>query len=240
MLHKSTLAAIFLTCAVGAAHATPPQVVSVEDILLGANDTHIFLLRSLDDNMGGYVQTQTDILLVARNRSTNADDEIWPVARSIANSPFEDASSEGRVQAIALDGAVNPFDVLAERGAELMVGRSQDARSFADIAITADGDRLVVVDTRAEQQYQIGYGEVGQLIVDNLNRSRATLPAYFAEMGYDVLEDTRFDVQADCVFSASFGLIDTEQQVARMVAVTCQNDQTMAPVSTYFMVPPAG
>jgi hypothetical protein len=240
MHHTSTLAAIFLTCAASAAHATPPQVVRVTDISYGATETHIFLLRSLDDNMGLHTQTQTDILLVARNRSTNVDDEIWPVARSIATITFDDTLPEDPVQTIPLDGAVNPFDVLAERGAKLIVGQSQDARSFSSITITAEGDRLVVADARAAQQYQIGYAEVGKLIMDNLNRSRATLPAYFAEMGFDVLEDTRFDVQADCVFSASFGLIDTEQRMARMVAVTCQNDQTMAPVSTYFMVPPAG
>jgi hypothetical protein len=240
MLSQSTLAAIFLTCAVGTAHASPPQIVRVTDIPYGANDTHIFLLRSLDDNMGSHGRTQTDILLVARNRSTNVDDEIWPVARSLENGAFEDAPPEGRVQAIALDGAVNPFDVLAERGAELMVGRSQDARFFSNISITAEGDQLVVVDARTEERYQMGYAEVGQLLTDNLNRSRAALPAYFAEMNIDVLQDAPFTPQVDCAFSASFGLVDKQKQTARLVAVTCKGEEVYSPITTYLVMPPAG
>jgi hypothetical protein len=230
MLNKSTLAAILSIFAVGAAHATPPQIVRVTDIPYGANDTHVFLLRSLDDNMGVYSRTQTDILLVARNRSTNVDDEIWPVARSIANSPFEDTPAEGRVQAIALDGAVNPFDIMTERGAEANV---------SGVTLATEGDQLVVTDARDALRYQIGYAEVGQILTDNLNRSRTALPAYFAEGGFDVLQGVTFDPQTDCIFKASANIVGADERRTQLVIVTCANDETIVPIATYFSLPPA-
>jgi hypothetical protein len=224
----------------GAAQATPPQVVSVDDILLGANDTHIFLLRRLDDNSGGYTRTQTDILLVARNRGTNLDDGIWPVARSITDNPVDDPTPDDRVEIIAMGGAVNPFDILAERDAVPMLGWSQSGADVSDVTQAADGGQLVVEDTREKLRYQIDYADVGALLTDNLNRSRAAVPAYFTETDIDMLLDLPFDAAADCAFAPSFRFTDGQGQIARLVAVTCENEATMVPISTYLVMPPAG
>ncbi len=243
MQAKSVLAAIVALSAtgltVGAAHATPPQDVIVTDALYGVNDTHIFLLRSLDDNMGNYVQTQTDVLLVARNRITNVDDDIWPVARSLAISALENGSLEGRVQFMALDGAINPFDILQEQGAEPLMGKPQPAAVSSDTALAAEGDLLVLTDTNGGLRHQIGYAAIGALLADNLDRSRAALPAYFAEADIDVLQGVTFDVQKDCVFAPSLRISDSAGQIARLVAVTCKNDESLATVSTYLVMPPA-
>jgi hypothetical protein len=239
-MRTTPTAAIFTAWMAVAAQATPPQVVSVDDILLGANDTHIFLLRRLDDNMGGYTRTQTDILLVARNRSTNLDDEIWPVARSITDGPVDDPTPDDRVEVIATPGAVNPFDILAERDAVPMLGWSQAGTDVSDVTLAADGAQLVVEDTREKLRYLIDYADVGALLTDNLNRSRAAVPAYFTETDIDMLQDVPFDAAVDCAFAPSFRVTDGQGQIARLVAVTCENAATMVPISTYLVMPPAG
>jgi hypothetical protein len=219
----------------GMAQATPPQVVSVRDILLGANETHIFLLRSLDDNMGGYTQTQTDLLLVARNRGTNRDDDIWPVARGIEFSPFEDAPPEGRAQSITLDGAVNPFDILSTKGAWLLTGVTYPAR--ATRILSAEPDQPGVTMEFAGTRYEIAYTDVSRIIMESLERSRAILPPFFAEGGIDALQGVRIDPQIDCTFEASANIVDGYERLTQLVIVTCQNDETIAPISTYLVMP---
>jgi hypothetical protein len=216
------------------AHATPPQVVAVSDILFAANDSHIFLLRNLEDNMGFYGVVQTDVLLVARNRTTNVDDKIWPVARSVDYGAFEDPGPDGRVQTLVLKDAVNPFDIVAAQGAWLTLG-TWGHPNPSDTAVTTLGDSAIILQDDGAR-YALDFGDLAKLIRENLERTRDRLPAYSLEGGYDALQDVNFDPAVDCRFGESLRIFDGDDRVTWLADVSCENDETMAPVATFLVM----
>jgi hypothetical protein len=221
------------------ASATPPQVVSVTDVLLGANETHLFLLRQTDDNMGRYQPLQSDVLLVARNRSTNLDEEIWPVSRSIDSGPeFADEGNKERLEVLALEGAVNPFDILAAKKAAPMLGRIPRAADELG-ASTAIKDDALVIDDSNSGTYRIGFAEITEKLKGNLNHSRDVLPAYFVEGG-DVLRDVELYPATECNFDAFIPLWDMKDGEAVytwLTQMTCLNEEMLVPITTYLVVP---
>ncbi len=212
----------------GVARATPPQVVSVDDLLFGVTETHLFLLRSLEDNIGFHGVTQTDVLLVARNRKTNEDEDVWPVTRSLHRA------EEGAVETLAIAGAVNPFEVAAERAVRLLLGWSAQSIRTPEIAVTLDETALVLADGRTAATFRLGFEEISLRLGEGLERTRDRLPPYFTEGGGDVLRGVRFDPAVDCEV-AGFVEMGAAVWLARL---NCENDETMAPVSTYMVMHP--
>jgi hypothetical protein len=225
MIWLSIVVIGFLT---SVARATPPQVVSVDDLLFGMTDTHLFLLRRLEDNMGFHGVTQTDVLLVARNRATNADEDIWPVARSLHRA------EEGAVETLAIAGAVNPFEIAQARGARLLLGWSGQPIRAAEVAVTWGETALVLADGRSAATFRLGYEEMSARLEEGLEQTRDRLPPYFTEGGGDVLRGVRFDPAVDCEVA---GFVEMAAAVW-LARVSCENDETMAPVSTYMVVHP--
>ncbi|NJM84614.1 MAG: hypothetical protein HC844_21240 [Tabrizicola sp.] len=231
-------AALLVVLVATRAGATPPQTVADDDLLFGANDSHLFLLRRIDDNMGRYQITQTDILLVSRTRATNADDAFWPVSRTIDyGTHFAELGEDSRVQTLPLEGAVNPFDILAAQAAIPMLGvegQAPDTVSFQ----TVDGT-LTIVGQDRDESHRIGLAEIADRITGNLDRGRDALPAHFIE-GADALRDLRIDAASDCEFDRFLSMADLRDDLLAttwLVHVTCENDEMMAPVSTYLVVP---
>jgi hypothetical protein len=225
--------ALLVVLAAGVAGATPPQVVVVTDTLFAATDTHIYLLRNVEDNMGYYNITQTDVLLVARNRLTNVDDDIWPVARSV-DYGFEDPVPEGRVQALPLQQVVNPFEIAASKQALLMMGRWGQPQTVETAVISVGTDAVILRDD--SETYQLIFADVAARLEENLVRSRDRVPAYFLEGGFDMLIGVQFDPAADCTFTAFSRMNDSPSGQTWMADVTCENDDTLAPVSTVLVM----
>lgn len=223
--------------AAGMAGATPPQVVTVTDAVFAATDSHIFLQRNIEDNMGFYGVTQTDVVLVARNRLTNVDDDIWPVARSVDYGAFEDMGPAGRVQALPLQGAVNPYEIAAAQGAWLMQGRwgRPQAAETAETAVIEIGADGVVLQADAAQ-YRLAFADVAVRLEENLARTRDRVPAHFLEGGSDALVGVRFDPAVECRFDAFSRIIDGPSGETWLAEVMCENEFTMAPVSTFFVM----
>lgn len=226
------LSVVLMVSLAGIARATPPQVVSVDDVLFGMSDTHVFLLRSLEDNMGFHGVTQTDVLLVARNLATNADEEIWPVARSIHRA------EENSVETLTVAGAVNPFEIAAARGVRLLLGRSDRPVTAAEVAVSFGGAALVVTDGRAGTTFSLGFDEISQRLGEGLERTRDSLPPYFTEGGGDVLRGVRFDPALDCEVAGFVEMAAGAAGVLWLARVSCENEETMAPVATYLVVHP--
>lgn len=103
---------IFLLWA-GAAQATPPDMISLYDRMIGYSDTQLFILRETADNLGLYIYGMHDVYLVAKSLETGVDEEIWPVYR--VHSANE---STPETQSFALEGAVNPFEIMAAAPAQ--------------------------------------------------------------------------------------------------------------------------
>jgi hypothetical protein len=93
--------------------ATPPNVVTISDIYLGASADQVFLLRTIDDNLGVYAPAALDIYLLARSKAGTEPDDAWPVRRKIYYRGWEDQPD----QDVPIDNAVDPFAIMSDRGA---------------------------------------------------------------------------------------------------------------------------
>lgn len=112
MSSRGYLAAALVTLA-GFAHATPPNAINISDIYLGASEAQVFLLRSLNDNLGLHMTDARDLYLIARNRAGTGPDEVWPIRRKLDHSPWQDLPDE----TIPVPDAADPFAIMAERDA---------------------------------------------------------------------------------------------------------------------------
>ncbi len=165
-------AALFATTA----HATPPQIVGVSETLLGINDTHLFVLRRMDDNMGSHYPTQTDVVLIARNRTTNSDDQIWPVMRMIDHGvSFVEFGYETQVETLPLNDRVNPFDILLWRKARPLLDAHQTDPTFRGTKISRAKDGLALVSDKG--LFQLQDTMVAQRLTSSLNATRTARPA---------------------------------------------------------------
>ncbi len=237
---------IFLFAALFAstAQATPPQIVGVSETLMGINGTHLFVLLRMDDNMGSHYPTQTDVVLIARNRETNLDDQIWPVMRMVDHGvSFVEFGYETRVETLPLKDRTNPFDILLWRKARPLLAAQQSGPAFhgTKISRTADGLALLTDKGRFLLQDKM----VAQRLATSLNATRAALPAYFIEgrdRGFDILRDVQFDPAQECDYDGFYSFseqVGDEYAEFWLTRVTCENDAVMADISMYFLIPKA-
>lgn len=123
-----------------ATRATPPDMVTIDDTLLGVSDTHVFILRSTGDNLGLHQAWRTETWLVVLDPSTGAE-ELLPVHAITRRSEW---LGENRGDDITLDGglpegAVNPFAAMAERGGVPTLARGNDADARSREILPVDG-----------------------------------------------------------------------------------------------------
>lgn len=88
--------------------AAPSDTISLADRVIGFSKTQVFILREASANLGMH-----DVYLVAKSIKTGLDEEIWPVYR--VYSAYE---VEPQTRIFALEGAVNPFEIMAARAAQ--------------------------------------------------------------------------------------------------------------------------
>ena len=98
--------------------ATPSRYVEMREELLGWNDTHLFLLRSVEDNLGFHSVTLSETYLISRDLRTGADERAWPVMWMMDHGRyyFQDGYEE-RVENLNTPDRVSPFDILLWRKA---------------------------------------------------------------------------------------------------------------------------
>ena len=228
-----------LTLLTNPANATPPQVVEVSETLLGVNDTHLFVLRRMDDNMGYHHITQTDVVLIARDRKTNTDAQIWPVMRVIDHGvDFLDFEEQERIEILPLPDRVNPFDILLWRRARPLTA-SPDEQSYDGLS---DGDNMFTVTAGAaenQRRYQLENNTAEALIRQSLNKTRAALPAYFNQGG-DMLQDIQFDQTSACIYSdftVISDLVDGHYAKQWIMYMTCEEEDRLSPVSMFLFLP---
>ena len=235
----SLIIAIFMSQPAG---ATPPQIVEVSETLMGVNETHLFVLRRMDDNMGYHHITQTDIVLIARDRQTNIDAQIWPVMRVIDHgSDYLEFGQLDRVENLPLPDRVNPFDVLLWRKAKPLIATSSEQSYLPSHEISDAKGRLEISAGEPEnmRHYQLEMEAAKTLIRQSLNKTRATLPAYFNEAG-DMLQDLLFVQASDCTYSDLTVISDMKdgQYAEQWIAhVTCEEADILSPVSMFLFIP---
>lgn len=108
--------ALLLGASPDRAAATPPDSVSIEDTVIGANATHLFVLRQTADNLGSHYEYRGEIWLVAI-AAADGSEEYWPVYGISATTDFSEAEDRRVSSADDMATMVNPFAIMAEREA---------------------------------------------------------------------------------------------------------------------------
>ncbi len=232
--------ALYLSFA-GLAHATPPQTVEVRETLLGLNNTHMFVLRTLDDNMGLYTMRQTDVVLIARNRATNQDDQIWPVLRVKDLGPeVDETEGVSRLEVLPLPDRVNPFDILLWRKARPLLG--DKIRTADDLGIDQiwDASGLSVTVDNGGTTHGLKNDDIANLFKTSLNRTRKVLPPYFLRAD-DMLVDVEFTPETDCTsdgYTNHFEAGDEGPKETWIARISCGNDVIMSKIEMFLVIPP--
>ncbi len=110
------LAATAVSAPVTPARATPPQILEVQEVLFGVDAEHVYTLRHTSDNLGLHIPGLEHTFLVARDIETGRDAEIWPVYRVLRAIDYSGTEDRPTVDTLPMEGAVDPFALLAERG----------------------------------------------------------------------------------------------------------------------------
>ena len=225
------------------ASATPPQAVEVSETLLGVNDTHLFVLRRLDDNLGRYQPTQTDIVLIARNRQTNQDECTWPVMRMIDHG-FDYATDnfETQVEPLPLENRINPFDILLSRNARLMLDQWPVIPMESEMDVHLENGMLTIISE--DMAYRLSESSIANAFTQSLNATRKAVPPYFiegGEKGIDPLLDVRLSPAQECKIYDFFTFPEVGEHgrinniwIAR---VTCESEDAMSGLSMFLFLP---
>lgn len=219
-------------------NATPPQIIAVAETILGENDTHLFLLRRIDDNLGFHHTRQTDMVLIARNLSTGRDDDTWRVLSILDHGPeFADYGQPKRVENLGAADRVNPFDVLLWRQAR--VAPPDGAKRTAGSArITGDG--IEVAEGDAVPTHRIPLADVMPRVAASLRATRRLMPARKLETGSDPLLETHVDIPAGYRVGALHrSMAPTDpNRLCYAVRLDCTDQDELVQLSLYVVVPP--
>jgi len=238
MLRKGTALIVIILLAAwaapGSVGATPPRAITVEDSLFGVSKSHLFLLRSVRDNLETHGTTLTDILLVAKSFETGREENAWPVRRIMATGdPFTSRVPE-QVEDHALQSRVNPFDILA----------AHRGRPLTDTAAQSPADALLQ-QWSTEKSHSIGRWtnkpdyEIGrQALAEQLGASLATvrrvLPAY--QGGYDPLLKAKFPRRENCQADKLY-FAPLPDRLAAYIRLDCFDAGEQVNISIYVAVP---
>ena len=250
---RTIVSTVFLLLAPTLVLATPPQVVSVDETLVGYGGPEklLFLLRKLEDNLGSHSRLQTDLILIARSKSSNQDVYHWPIKRSIDNGASHvDTEGDPRHVTVPLEFDHSPWHVIKAHHAGLVTQTKADVQSEIEILKNRDGMLISATTPRfaygapegtpERTSYWVSYTQLASDIETSLSETRYNFPPFFLE-GDDPLSAPNIIPEQDCSFDdfvEVFEQRDGEQQGFWTAYVTCENDTTMAPVSMFITLQP--
>jgi hypothetical protein len=212
----------------GAASATPPQIVSVEDRLFARNDGTLFLLREMRDNRGRHDVVQVDTLVVFRDIAGGDDRGFRGVARVIDWGESGAPDSGARSEVVPLTEAQDPYDIFADFEAWPL---DEPRRDAGGVTLGADGLRVA---GGGGQTYRLSVADLDLRIRDTLEAGRGILPVLFAEGGVDPFDPGAFDPGTECVPDGVRRLDPGEPVLA---AILCEDAETGQMARLWVVVP---
>jgi len=143
----------------GMAQATPERITTSDDRIVGATQTHLYVVRTITDNLGSYYSALIDQHLIEISLETGESTKFWPI-RSIAVSNLEtdDFLSPGQVTERAGE-THDLIRILQSKGA---VPMAPEARPVADLSMIegalmrGDAQLLTPFGIRAAGRAQLG------------------------------------------------------------------------------------
>lgn len=215
------------------AGATPPRAITVGDVLFGVSKTHLFLLRSIRDNLETRGTTLTDIMLVAKAFDTGAETKAWPVRRILATGDPFVSRAPGKVRDLTTTG-VNPFDILAtHNGYPLTDDAARRPRNALLQHWSTDGV-LAIGRWSNAAEYELGRNPLAAQLASSLVTARRALPAF--QEGHDPLLQAAFARSGDC-HTGKLYLAPLPDRLAAFARLDCLDSVEMVEISIYVAVP---
>ncbi|WP_039018663.1 hypothetical protein [Halocynthiibacter namhaensis] len=153
----------------------PDRWVAMDEQIIGQNETHFFVLRKIEDNLGYHSTTKSDVYLISRNLFTGIDERIWPVMRTIDHGAYYFQNGhEQRVENLGAGERVNPFDILLWRQAWRVLPREIEAdRNWLemDAIVLEEGFRVSLPST----VYEADMDPMFTALKDSTTRTRRIL-----------------------------------------------------------------
>jgi len=215
-MRLSLLFLIFFTA--GPAGATPPDMISLRDQVIGASQTQVFILRETSDNLGLHIYGMHDVFLVAKSLETGRDEDIWPVFRVHSAS-----DSTPQTQSFGLEGAVNPFEIMATRGAQYL------SYGFTDLAASYGPDAGFDIDGLWVEGDSMEDDAVMAQITQSIAITSMAIQPYpdadYASMTFHSPQEMLAEMQyspADCSLYAVMTLFRYPLKNAQLVRLGCE------------------
>jgi hypothetical protein len=241
LVQKMMVLAVLCAGSALPAKATPPDVINVRDEVFGISASHLFVLRSTEDNLGLYTADRSDTLLVAIDLATG-DETLWPVYGFYRGpDPADPNGEKSGVVAGARQDSTDPFGVLAEYGAVPAIAAFSRISADTLPSVTLDAKTLTVSYRGTEMRYALDSQALLAGMTASVNKVAGTIEDYdrFAPISTrDLLSDRTFAIQ-DCAVSDPMhlsALIETAP--VQLVRVTCSDPDEADTTSLVVVVPP--
>jgi len=215
------------------ARATPPDLIFLQDKVIGLSESQVFILRESANNLGLHIYGMHDVFLVAKSLKTGLDEEIWPVYRVHFASEAKPQS-----RSFPLEDAVNPYEIMSARAVKYI------SRGF----LGPDSSRA------ADNAFYAEYLEVGGAILPTeqvraqlLQSIALTLGATqpYPEEGYasmsfatpqELLENPLFDIQ-ECIIDGVMTLSRYPLAAIELVQLGCDDGGDRLNFSLVVLIP---
>ena len=202
------------------AQATPPDNISLYDRVIGYSDTRLFILRETRDNLGLHIYGLHDVFLVAKSLETGMDEAIWPVYRVHSAS-----EATPQTRSFALEGAVNPFEIMAAAPAQIKSRDFQDPNLYRFDEPVNEITALTIPDITADPAALMAQ------IAQSISFTSAAIQPYpegdYANMSYtspqDLLASMVYTLQ-DCEIDGVDTVFRYPQPDIQLARIACADD----------------
>ena len=118
---------------IGPTNATPDRVISIDDVPVGHTDSHLYMLRTVSDNMASYYSAIQHVFLVKQHMQTGQVERHWPLrvlqydqrfewpedgttppSRIITETDSIEQSESSQTDDMLPTRPINPFDVMRQ------------------------------------------------------------------------------------------------------------------------------
>ena len=222
------------------ASATPPDVVTIDDTLLAASSTHVFVLRSTSDNLGSHYAYRTETWLVSIDAQTGAE-TLWPLHAAVQSTEFGGEGEPDRKVVETDDNAdaVDLFGTLAREGAVPLLAR-RGWGGLREVETRREGGSVVLVSdarTRYAMPFDAATAQVaasaralGEKVGDVRRIGSLGTRSVYRDIAFDADRCTFEALGWSLAFDAPIG-------PRQPVRVTCEDTESMGRISLIQLAP---